>query len=143
MIFEVSNYGIAIASFVNMMYDFQFSVPGTYDQVCQLADPVNNPDPLVGCHFFQAGVSFAALSWYSLSLMPHRPAYAERFLWTISMTWIVSRIHKRIRKGQMDGNRYTGKDNERVLESQGSTYSRNHFTNSPLHDVTPNQYSNY
>ena len=50
--------------FVNMMYDFQFSAPGKYDQVCQLADPINNPDPIVGCRFFQAGVSFAAISWY-------------------------------------------------------------------------------
>jgi len=126
--FEVSNYGIAIASFVNMMYDFQFSVPGTYGQVCQLTDSIHNSDPIVGCHFFQAGVSFAAISW---------------FLWTISMTWIVSRIHKRTRKGQMERNRYTGKENERVLESQGSTFSRNHFTNSPLNDVSANQYAHY
>jgi hypothetical protein len=50
------------------MYDFQFSVPGTYGQVCQLTDTIHNSDPIVGCHFFQAGVSFAAISWYSF---PH------------------------------------------------------------------------
>jgi hypothetical protein len=59
-----------IVRFVNMIYDFQFTVPGKYDQVCQLADPINNPNPLVGCHFFQAGVAFAALSWYSFPVPP-------------------------------------------------------------------------
>jgi len=49
------------------MYDFQFSVPGTYGQVCQLTDSIHNSDPIVGCHFFQAGVSFAAISWYPFS----------------------------------------------------------------------------
>jgi len=86
----------------------------------------------------------------SLSLLypgtpPHPPlrriSNGRRFLWTISMTWIISRIHKRTRKSQMERNRYAGK--ERVLDSQGSTFSRNHFTNSPLNDVSANQYAHY
>jgi hypothetical protein len=61
---EISMGCINVDRFVNMMYDFQFSVPGTYGQVCQLTDSIHNSDPIVGCHFFQAGVSFAAISWY-------------------------------------------------------------------------------
>lgn len=62
------------------------------------------------------------------------------------MTWIISRIHKRVRKSQMDRDMsWKGKEkefvDERELESQGSTYvSRNQFPNTPLHDVTSNRY---
>lgn len=56
------------------------------------------------------------------------------------MTWIVSRIHKRVRNAQMAKDKsFAGKDEEYAnradLASQGSTYaSRNHLTNSPLFD---------
>jgi hypothetical protein len=58
------------------------------------------------------------------------------------MTWIVSRIHKRVRKAQMERWR-VGKEDQaltnRTLESQGSNYG-NQFPNSPLHEPTT-QYS--
>lgn len=49
--------------FVNMMYDFQFSA-GKRDDVCQLSDLVNNPNPELGCNFFQASIAFSAFTWY-------------------------------------------------------------------------------
>lgn len=62
------------------------------------------------------------------------------------MTWIISRIHKRVRKNQMEKDMsWKGKEKEfvdgRDLESQGSTYvQRNLFTNTPLHEVTSSRY---
>jgi len=122
VLFEFLNYGSSIASFVNMVHDFQFGEDKKGD-VCALDDFVNNPNPVLGCNLYQASIGFSAFCW---------------FLWTISMTWIISRIHKRVRTTQMARDKsVAGKDKEYInradLESQGSTYaSRNHLTNSPI-----------
>jgi len=87
VLFDFVNYGLAIASFVNLIYDFKFSAGGESD-VCRLNDLVNNPAPLVGCNSYRAAAAFCAVSW---------------FLWTLSMSYIISQIHKRVRKQQMKG----------------------------------------
>ena len=106
------------------MHDFQFAADKRAT-VCALDDYVNNPNPELGCNFYQAGLAFSAFSWYYIS---RTSSDVIRFLWTISMTWIISRIHKRVRKNQMDKDMsWKGKDKEfvdgRDLESQGSTFA--------------------
>jgi len=121
--FEFMNYGLAIAAFVNLMYDFKNEPGGMLDQVCTVDDTVKNPNPGLGCQFYQASVAFMAVSW---------------FLWTISMTWIISQIHKRVRKAQMAKYNPTSKQKEalRDMESQASTYTARYpYTNSPIHEM--------
>ena len=81
------------------MHDYQFLVDNRAT-VCALNDNINNPNPELGCNFYQAGIAFSAFCWYFVSSETSSNTY--RFLCTISMTWIVSRIHKRVRKNQMD-----------------------------------------
>jgi hypothetical protein len=46
-----------------MMHDFQFA-ENKRAKVCALDDYVNNPNPEIGCNFYQAGIAFSAVSWY-------------------------------------------------------------------------------
>ena len=105
-----------------------------------LSDTINNPDPAYGCKLYKIAVSFSGVGW---------------FLWTISMTWILSQIHKRIRKAQMlkyaHYSEYSAKqpaimlrdltvsmvgDQRPELESQGSSYAQRYpFTNSPVNEM--------
>jgi len=134
VLFEVVNYGLSIASFVNLIYDFDFSTAGVMESVCGYGDTINNPNPVIGCQFYQAGVAFTAVGW---------------FLWTISMTWIISQIHKRVRKAQMA--KYNSPSLSRQkeaalkrldMESQNDTYnSRYPFTNSPIPPANGSKYS--
>jgi len=120
------------------MYDFDFSSKPT-DEICAYNDTVNNPNPKMGCQFYQAALGFSGFGWYPPCGKPTN----FRLLWTVSMTWNISRIHKFVRKQQMGRINEPEKEfaNRRDMESQGSTYaSRNHFTNSPLHDVDYSKY---
>jgi hypothetical protein len=49
------------------MYDFDFSAAGVMESVCNYDDKTHNPNPIVGCQFYQAGVAFSAVGW---SLLP-------------------------------------------------------------------------
>jgi len=120
-----------------MMYDIS-NTTKSLDSVCRLSDTINNPNPAFGCTLYRVGVSFSGVGW---------------FLWTISMTWILSQIHKRIRKAQMlKYSHYSEYSAEQPaimlrdlpmvggqraeLESQGSTYTTRYpFTNSPVNDM--------
>jgi len=120
---EFMNYGLAIAGFINLMYDFKNQPAGMLDQVCTVDTTMKNPNPILGCQFYQAAVAFMAVSW---------------FLWTISMTWIISQIHKRVRKAQMAKFNPVSKQKEalREMESQASNYTARYpYTNSPVHEM--------
>jgi len=124
VLFELINYGMSIASFVNMIYDFKFSAGGNLS-VCMLDDIIDNPAPSVGCNSYRAAAAFCALSW---------------FLWTFSMTYIISQIHKRVRKSQMQGYIQIPKGKEAGrgdIESRMSTRSPfNHIHGSPSDATT-------
>jgi hypothetical protein len=93
---------------------------------------------MLGCQFYQASLGFSAFGWFSPAYSPFLRNANCRFLWTISMTWNISRIHKLIRKKQMRRINSDEKEfvNRADMESQASQYAnRAHFTNSPLHDV--------
>ena len=130
---------ILIYRFVNMIYDFKFSAGSL--SMCMLDDLVNNPAPAVGCKAYRGATAFCALSWYyhdSHSLM-------FRFLWTFSMTYIISQIHKRVRKAQMQGYVHLPKGKEPGihrpdLESRGTNRSPfNHIHGAPS-DATTGTY---
>jgi len=128
VLFEFLNYGMSIASFVNMIYDFKFSAGSL--SMCMLDDLVNNPAPAVGCKAYRGATAFCALSW---------------FLWTFSMTYIISQIHKRVRKAQMQGYVHLPKGKEPGihrpdLESRGTNRSPfNHIHGAPS-DATTGTY---
>ena len=54
------------------MYDFKNQPAGMLDQVCTVDTTMKNPNPILGCQFYQAAVAFMAVSWY----IP-----IPRFLW--------------------------------------------------------------
>jgi len=55
-----------------MVYDFDFSEK-SLAEVCEYNDTINNPNPVLGCHFYQAALGFSAFSWSH----PHPLAAAD------------------------------------------------------------------
>jgi hypothetical protein len=123
------------------MYDFKNQPAGMLDQVCTVDTTMKNPNPILGCQFYQAAVAFMAVSWYipiPRLLCGGCALLIRRFLWTISMTWIISQIHKRVRKAQMAKFNPVSKQKEalREMESQASNYTARYpYTNSPVHEM--------